>query len=278
MKKPAVHFLIAFTLLLGVSCTPKRETSADRDPLEKSYQLIDKGEIDQAIANLEDLRRTDARPEVTEALASAYAARAGVRLENYWDFFRSFQAPAISMPNIQASALFGRVGGQLNQLQKQSNLEGVQSIAGLARLFAALQLWEDRIETLPVVRGSARADLDHAAELLKPLPKSGSHLYRGLLGLVILKSDVSAGFDGWSKIEEQLKLAAAHAPSDTHFLCQVNFAAFTQWSSKVFQRLGETIEDAATAFPSKRDELGKAFSESRRIELEFAKLGRGVCE
>lgn len=280
MKNQLVFIPLLTALLLG-ACTPKSDQHASKDRLEQAYRIMDKGDYDEAISQLEELSKEDTRPEVREALASAYAARAGIKIENYWGFLAGFQSPKVSNEQVQNTTTVVRIAKVLNSAnssQKKTDSDGQDTITKMAQMFGALQLWQDRLNSLPAVRGGARKDLERAWSVMKDHEKSGGHLYRALLGLVLLKSDLTSGFDGWNKIELKLKDYDPAKGGNLTLQCTADLNAFGDWSLGVLVRLGDTVEDISIAFPSKRPELAGAMKESRRFTREFQRIQKGACE
>ncbi|MBX2988977.1 MAG: hypothetical protein KF802_13900 [Bdellovibrionaceae bacterium] len=276
--KPLI-FLLSLFLVLG-GCSPKPETPVDKDPVENAYRRLDRGDTSGAIAQLETLMREDPRPEVRDALASAYAARAGVFIDSYWGLISSFRAPVISNDQIRGTGVVARLARILTQLESRPELAGSQGLAQLVKVMASLELWQRRIDTLPVVEGPARQDLFRAMQVLEPTRKQGSRLYRALLGLVWFRSELQDGYHGWGRIEATLQKQdwrKTDPAQGRRILCDINFQQFTEWSARLVSVLGATIEDVTVAYPSKRDELRQAVRESERISRQFENAGRTTC-
>ena len=277
----AIRFFLFAVIALGLgACEPKKEKSYDHDPLDSQYRMIDRGDYDGAIRELEAMLQGQNTPRVREALASAYAARAGLFIENYWGFLVGFRAPLLNVDRVNAGPTVTRARKILTQLNGDAEPTNRNAFGQLARFFGTLEIWADRIDKLPVVRGNARADLERALMVLDGTPSPGGRLYRALLGLVAFKSDIANGFEGWSRVEAILKkldLSNPKSPVNAALLCQVDVKSFALWAGGIIARLSSTGSDVAVAFPSKRDEMNNAIVQSAQIARELQKAGQGGC-
>lgn len=267
-----------FLLIAVVACAPKEDSSVQRDPLETGYRLIDKGQYTDAISHLEDLSRQDPRPEVKEALASAYAARAGLQIETYWSFIVGFQAPLLSLDRVNSRLPSLKVNAILGQLDGKVPGSRSSGLAELARVISTLDLWQEKIDRIPSLKGTAREDAERALAVLQDTPRAGGRLYRALLGLVAFKSDLSVGFEAWNKIEAHLQaldLSRPDSPQNRAVLCRIDVRTFTQWATGLIGRLGSTGEDIAVAFPSKRHDVESAVGQSSAVMKTLQGWTRG---
>jgi hypothetical protein len=271
--------LLSFAL---AACSPKKDTALDKDPLETGYRLIDKGETSEAIAHFEELATKDERIQVKEALASAYSARAGIHVDNYWGFLVGFQAPLLQMQSLKTARTVSQARRILTQLEGHRELHGHQGLAELAQVVAAFEMWMNRIESLPVVAGDARRDIDRAMRVLFNDNRGGGRLYRALLGLVTLKSDLTVGFESWSQIDVQLTRVDLKNPGSSknnRLLCAVDVQAFADWTSGVLRRLNRTMEDVTIALPSKEQDLAGAMRDTARLAAELRQAAKeNSCE
>lgn len=275
------RFFLFAVIAWGLSaCEPRRELSYDHDPLDVQYQKIDRGDYDGAIRDLENIVQGTNTPRVREALASAYAARAGLFIQSYWSFMIGFNAPLVSVAVIDAGPTVMNAGRLLAPVNGRAGPLSDSPFGQLARFFGTLALWSERLDRLPAVRDGARADVDRALAVLEGTPSPGGRLYRALLGLVAFKSDIANGFEGWSRVEQILKkidLKNPSSPVNKALLCQVDVKSFALWASGVVARLSSTGDDIAVAFPSKRPEMSGAISQSAQIARDLQRAGQGGC-
>jgi hypothetical protein len=199
------------SLLLLCACQKDRGDGA-KDPLDEGYQLIDRGDYSTAIHKLRTLSLKDSRPAVRVALASAYAARGGIRVGDYWGFVIGFEAPLVP-PGSR---------------------------------------YKDRVDAIPVVRGTALTDLKLGVETLATVQTPGGRLYRGILNLILFKSYITASGNFWvefNKVIEEL------VSGNTTVLCQFDFDELLKWLEPISYHLIEAMNDLVIAFPEDHKEL-----------------------
>lgn len=278
MKKKISFLFLAMALALS-ACQPREQELTGGDPLEESYRLIDKGEYDQAIRSLEELAARDSRPTVIEALASAYAARAGVLVSSYWGAVVGFKAPLIQPRGTRLEGLSGQAVRVLSQVEGQKDLRGADEFSKLARFISVLSEWQERIDRLPTVPEARRDDLREALGVLEHHKSPGGRLYRALLGLILLKSEISDGFTGWERISASLAVGLEASPRRVKgdLLCVVDYDAFSIWVRGLVRILQSTALDVAVAYPSKKAEIGKAVDESEKIASQYLRVGGQAC-
>lgn len=275
-------FLTPLVLALSlVACSPKKDASFEKDPVDGAVRKLDEGDVNGAIADLEDLAGHDARPLVKQTLASAYAARAGLRVENYWGFLVGFRAPLVNLQQVENSGSFSQVRRIIAQLNGQvETKEEAEGLGRLAKVFGTMELWQERINELPTVSGAEREDIQKAIDVLADTPTRGGHLYRALLGLVTFKSDLANGFTGWTGLANHLKqfdLKHPKAAKNSKILCDVDVRSFANWSAAVVARLASTAEDIAGAYPAKESEIQGAVQSSSVIVQSLRDVGGNAC-
>lgn len=242
------------SLLLFSGCQKDR-TEATRDPLDENYKLIDKGDYSQAIQKLQELSVKDLRPQVRVALASAYAARGGVRVEQYWGFVVGFKAPLVSADSLKMTSSVESLQRIAKQAKGDLDPRDMKALGGLVNALAVWDHYKERVDSIPVVQGQALLDLKVAVDTLSTVNTPGGRLYRAILNLILFKSYVTASANFWedfNKIIEQLTEGKLEA------LCQFNFDQLQKWLTPISYHLSETLGDLAIAFPDERQELLEA--------------------
>lgn len=276
MKIIKIFSVLGMAVLLA-ACQPREQDLTGGDPLEKAYQKIDRGQYDQAISDLEALYLKTPKNEIREALASAYAARAGIFVERYWGAVVGFGAPP---GKVRPSKMSEATLQMFRQLEQRPELKGRKELRQLAEVLSSFSVWMDRLELLPTTDSAGQEDLREALFLLQEHDGRGGRLYRAILGLVLLKSQIVDGYEGWEKIEERLlAVFSGNLPGNTKqdVLCVVDFAAFADWSLDVVVRLREAVQDYGAAFPSKKKSLVTAVEQSNQIAAEFHRVGGQAC-
>lgn len=259
--------VFAILVLAVVSCSPRKDSLAERDPLERAYRKLDAGHVDQAVSDLEELRTRDQRPEVLEALASAHALKAGLRVEDYWGFLVGFRAPLLELDKIEASStmtrwrdLNGRVAGQVQWPDSKGLVVWAEMLAGV-------ELWRERIEHLPALTDEGEQHVLKAIAVLENHPKPGARLYRALLALIVVKHRVLLGLDGWSRVEERLRAFAEDPKAEEvpGLMCALNLGSFQTWAQELLAFVQLASSDLMAAFPSQQKDYRGAFEASSQL-------------
>ena len=267
------QLLIAVLLMASLSCQGQK--ASDRDPLADSNQKIDRGDYDGAIAALEELQTKDARPVVKSALASAYAARAGLKVEKLWNFVKTLNSPPITEESVKSSPDFLQSKDLISKNALILGKNSESELDQLAKSMAAFQSYRQKIESLPYIALEKRHDLKRGAAVLKGAETKGAHLYRAILNLVYLRSDLQDGFKYWEDVNTELKkldLVDRKNPKNKLILCSIKISEFQDWLVGQFEQITEISEDIRFAFPSKANEM-IAFDKSvKKYQEEVPRL------
>ncbi|HRO66624.1 MAG TPA: hypothetical protein PL182_03560, partial [Pseudobdellovibrionaceae bacterium] len=156
---------------------------------------------------------------------------------------------------------------------------GADEFSKLARFISVLGEWQERVDRLPTVSEFQRDDLREALRILENHKSPGGRLYRALLGLILLKSEISDGFSGWNRISVSLSASFTKSPESVEktLLCVVDYGAFVSWSRSLVEILQSTALDVAVAYPSKKGEIQKAVDESEKVANQFLRVGGRAC-
>jgi hypothetical protein len=266
MSKVRILASIFMAFALGSSCQGRNPEKNDR--MAQAHQKIDQGDYSAAINILEDLQSSDQRPQVKMSLASAYAARAGVKLESLLKFIDETRIP-VSDEMIYSRPVFLRVQKILVSYNKVLPQDLKNNLRGLGKSLAAFDIYRNKIQTLPYVSEEKRPDLLKAEDILSSVTTKGAKLYRATLSLVILRSDLDDGLEVWSKTENHLEQANTESSNNDlkRLFCSVDLNSFPDWLGGQVERAVSISEDLKIAFPSKRNDF-TAFSEKTRAMHE----------
>ena len=265
MQNSTLFLVFSLLLTLG-ACSPQKDSAAVNDPLESSYRLMDQGKTNEALEKLEDLLKRDSRPEIREALASAYAERAGIRISQFLDVAASFQSGVANsnegpLPQtrdrIYSDSPFGQM---LARLQTSPEFANNSELRKMIMKLLEFDLWMQKLSALPVVQANQITDLNRAIKVLENA-RPGGRLYRALLGLVVYKSDFVLGFSGWPQLEgilKQIDFENLTADSNMNLVCQQEFKVFSTWLGGLVTKLKVVAEDLSKATPSRKTELDEA--------------------
>lgn len=190
--------------------------------MNRGFEYLDQQNYDQAVDYFQKLLKEDAHPQVRMALASAYAARAGVKFDNIYNFVAVKHKPVVRM--------------QLAELNFSEQTNEV-----IHNLEDFLAQWDQ----VPSVTKTGRSDLEKAVGVLSETDNAGARLYSAILRVVVLKANVAEGLLSWE----------LQAQNTGKKLCLKDIRPWWQWCEKVLSSLDHLGGDLQKAFPKKVDEL-----------------------
>lgn len=256
LMKILIIFFFAALSMMG--CDTQKISD---DPLDEGIQKIDSGDYEGAIVYLQDLLNREPNDNVRIALATAYVGRAGVEIADYWDIIRIMQQEPINEETIQQSS------------QYQANLDSIEPLypilpsdteEDLQKLFqsvAAFNLYLDRVDILPYVPEENRGDVQQGMAVLDGIASPGGRLYRAVLGVTLLRSDLTDGFDVWDSIEDRLQSALSNPVEAPFIFCSPITGDFVNWILTRFNHTASAAEDLQVAFPEDASDF-QPFAES----------------
>lgn len=222
-------FVVTLSLL---ACQSKEEPLTRESRLSKGHQLIDQGRWDEAIEYLTKLEQQDPHLHVRLALASAYAGRAGVRIEKIYSFVvvRNLQPTAVSLAAVRVD---------------QKTQELMQSLGRYAAQW----------EKIPEVKASGREDLTQGLQVLADQPEAGARLYAATLRVVLLKSVVNEGLLNWQVVRSQK-------------ICSDIVQPYYEWALQLLEHLIVISQDLTSAFPEKKAEFSRYTEDLQKLKKE----------
>ncbi|NUN05315.1 MAG: hypothetical protein HUU57_06105 [Bdellovibrio sp.] len=235
MKLPSLCLLLAciFTLL---SCQTKEEPVTREALLSRGFALLDKGEYDQAITYFAEMAKTDSHRHVRLAWASAYAARAGVQMEQIYSF--------VVIEEIQKREVF--IKGLPAEVRAQT-----------AELMKSLETYVQHWKQIPDLSSAGVADLVSAVQVLDGVTVPGPSLYRATLRVVILKNHVALGLKNWKILTE----------TSSRRLCTKSLRPFFAWGVRVLDVLAGVSEDLQYAFPKNKQDYEKVSQQLKEVKV-----------
>lgn len=229
-------------ILTLISCQKKRANYSEESKITQATHYIDEQNYNLAIQLLEsELSNKSASDKIYIVLASAYAGRAGLRVENYWDYLIGFKALAKnkseeSAPEIiPATFMTGDLSPQIKKFILNLNIQ-----------YRDLYAFERKVVQIPAILSSGREDLLRARALLAEVRTSSAALYRSMLTAVLIKSDVSEG----------KKLIGLWANSDFD-ICHSVTIQIRDWLLNTMDLLSDGLNDMALAYPDDNEDYLK---------------------
>lgn len=239
MKISNLCLLFACVLTL-LSCQTKEEPVTRESLLSRGFAMMDKGEHDQAIAHFAEMAKTDSHHHVRLAWASAYAARAGIKIEQIYSFvvIEEIQKKEISVTGFSAEAN-----------------------AQTAELMRSLETYAQHWKQIPDLNSAGVADLASAVKVLEGVTVAGPSLYRATLRVVILKTQVNLGVKNWKVM----------AQNQSGKVCTQSARPYLDWGVRVLDILVGVSEDLQHAFPKTKDDYIKVEKHLKEVKALTAK-------
>lgn len=213
-----ITFVYILLLLSLLSCAQKEGPQTREQALSKGYTMLDHHQYDEAIDYFAQLAQKDPHYHVKLAWASAYAARAGVKIETIYAF--------VTAKNTEVAVPLQIQGFSLDQ-QARDLLKGIGSYAAV---------WN----RIPSVNQAARSDLQSAVNILSNDETPGVRLYSAALRAVILKSSVEEGIQNWNLVNRKK-------------ICVRDIKPYWDWALRVLESITQFSVDLEGAFPSKKE-------------------------
>jgi len=220
--------LLALALIAGfvVACDSRPIT---QDDLDEGIQKIDEGRFDKAIEELADLSYRDLRPDVRVALATAYVGRAGLEIADYWELVRLLQTEPVNEETIQADPEYQRNRERLEPVFSIVSSDLDEDIDQALQLFTSLQLYYQRVQTLPYIEKEQRPDVERGIEILDGIETQGGRFYRAILIVTLLRSDIEDGFDIWDSLLEGIQRNLSDPFNSDGLFYEPVTGDFTEW-------------------------------------------------
>ena len=246
-----LRLIFAAGFLFLLTCCQKKDEglSSQETKTQKAIQLTEKGLYSEALEILQEEQSINPSERVQTLIASTYAARAGVKVENYWGFVVGYES------------LFGTKKskpGAFDGLPPEV-LTALKDLKGQLELLQAIQ---GRIELIPYVTEVQRDDVLLAQEALQGTTSAGARLYRAILAIIVLRSTIPEG----AKVFDQLSKDAK--------ICAQNFSLASDWFTFNYEMLEGLLSDLEVAFPSQKTEIIKIKGQIKSNPLTVGQVCR----
>lgn len=231
-----LFFLVFVFILNGCGQGGASKKSAESNALEQGFELLDEGRFDEAIHYFERVYESRPSDDALKAWASAYVARAGVKVSSLYEAFTTFPS------------------------EKKVTKDNI---------LVQIQAYKNSLDSLPYVKGSQRSDLQTATSILQLRNTSSVRLFRAILNLVLLRSTFSDGDKVLLNANFKIDLN-----TDLKAVCKLEWKKLRSWL-QVWPVYGlELKQDLDFAFPAKKKQWSegeKFFKEARSFSTTIAK-------
>lgn len=237
---------VGLIILVSFGCNRTNYGRSTDLQIEWAYQLIDQGSYSEAIDLFSSILQQDDSSTVRIGLASAYAAKAGIKVQNYWELI---------LPSIKASRPssfestkkfkedFNKKLAEIPEIYQKAILEKFEDIIAAQDQVEELK-W--RFSKIPIIEtDDQKQDLISARSIIKDLSEKGSHLYRALLGLIILRFEATKSAHLFSSI----------IATKAGWPCPLVFKKWLQQIPIILDLTSDIFVDIKIAYPSKITEI-----------------------
>lgn len=229
-------FLVFITILSGCGQGKNSHQSRESLTLETGFEMIDQGRYEYAIHYFQRVYQAKPTDDALKAWASAYVARAGLKVSDLYKAFSTFPKE--------------------NKLSQDP-------------LLVQIETYRKSLEQIPYVKGEAREDLQSATAILKARNSSTVRLFRGILNLVLLRSTFSDGDK--LLLDADLKV---DLDKDLKVICKIEWRKLRTWLQAWTLYGIELKQDLDFAFPSKKKDWQdgeKFFLDARKLSTTLVR-------
>lgn len=231
-----LFLLVLVFVLNGCGQGSGSKKSAEANALEQGFEMLDEGRFEDAIQYFERVYQSKPSDDALKAWASAYVARAGLKVSSLYEAFTTFPS------------------------EKKVTQDNI---------LVQIQAYKNSLDNLPYVKGTDRADLQTATSILQMHSTSSVRLFRAILNLVLLRSTFSDGDKVLLNAHTKVDLN-----SDLKLVCKLEWRKLRSWL-QIWPAYGlELKQDLDFAFPAKKKQWSegeKFFKDARNFSTTIAK-------
>ncbi len=224
---------------------------------------MDKGQNDEAIAllKLEFSNRPSERTQIL--LASAYANRAGIKVESYWGFLIGYDSL------LKGSKIFAENNddNDADEIIAQLPSEVRSSMQELNSTLRELLKLRKRLKQIPLISENQKADIQTAINTLADTQSHGARLYRSILELILLRTTIENGYLFLSDFSKKPKIDCTKKMSQA--------LSWIQVSTVLFQNF---LSDFLLAFPTEEAEIKRLQSQSADLLENLSSFSNRIQE
>ncbi len=221
-------------ILLAIGCGSQKSTN--EAPLTRAYRLIDAQRDDEAIEYLDKIIQNEPNPEYQVALASAYAHKAGVRIQK----FASLVGDAKKISELPHELQF------TDNKDKETSFKVDDFAIALSSLLIKFSKVLTVYAAIPSVNAADSMYLEEAIKIMdsieKPRPSDG--IYRAILRVVQFKHFVAQEMVG--------PIGNGHQTANG---CVLDLKSINYSVVKLGRILVNILDDLTLATPSKAKDL-----------------------
>ncbi len=237
---------LGLIILVSFGCNRSHYSQGTEKKIEWAYQLIDQGYYTESIDLFLNILQEEDTPTVRLGLASAYAARAGIHVHTYWDLVLP-SVKAKPPATFESTTQFKKIWNEkIDQLPADLKKDLGPKSEEILRAHHQMETLKWRFQKIPVISTEEQnTDLVMARSYIKGLRSKGARLYRALLGLILIRHEVT-------KSSDLLKLSLE---ANQEWPCTPALKAWFRHLSIPLNLVSDLLVDIKVAYPNKMQEI-----------------------
>lgn len=268
-----------FSSVALLSCQ-SREDKEEPSIEQEALNLIKNHQYDEALEKLNLALANNPSDHISQLIASTYAAKAGIFVEDYWDFISAYNTPDLKEQDqdLSQSADYQNLKDILKKLDSSELSKNSQALDELLKNMTTVKIYAQKIEVIPIVSESQEQDIQNGLNVLESTKSPGAKLYGSLLWLILIRKSLSQGIGVWENSVEHLrKIDLLHLNSDANrkIICDIDQNGFVAWIRNLALAISRVADNLLIAYPSKTDDFARA--EAWLQPLRKLTLPSGVC-
>lgn len=279
-RNPILSILLVGFITLAFSCNRQssQQSSSSSDQsieLQQAITEIENKNYDLAIHKLKLLYSRYPTEEISLHLASAYAAKSGIRAAEIWGLSVGYKNPSEikdSSSLQQLKNVFDLIQNNIEQFESPKSLSAKDKNEIMTRknelLIKTKKLIKDgllelrkvdvQFQKTPDIKGAQRKNLEIAISILRKHPSKRTMIYSAALFSIILKNalvETGRTFNFWRE--------------DSFQICDPNAKLFVQWVRYSLLIAVEFAQDFKVAYPKYQKALGDFQANTSSLIQQF---------
>lgn len=273
MGTKLLYLSIVFIDLLFVgACQRASEQKSFAKDVEWGYQLIDDHHYSEAIDLFWRIIHQEDSDTARLGLASAYAARAGIRIEQYWSLLKpNLQSTSPHQTVLSAEGVDEKYQKVLNTLPPAIQLAIQSKGPELQKSYETFLSLQRRFLQIPLLKSpEAAQDIYIAKKLLNPKASRGAALYRSLFSLVLFRYESESLFVSFKDLSEKNDSKKEKA------LCKGGLSQWVGRWEKPIRLMDDFIADLKAASSTNVKDIESFESEFNNAKAQILTSGQSV--
>lgn len=245
MKMLAVA--LGLIILVSFGCNRSHPIDPSEPHVEEAYQMIDDGQYTEAIDLFWSLLQNEDTPTIRIGLTSAYAARAGILVQSYWDLVLPLIKTQPENHKDRVEKFKKEWKLLILKLPSETQVTLAANEAQILKAYENLENFKTRFEKIPLLtRLDQVGDINMARSIIKDEASRGAHLYRSLLSLVLFRYEANESLNQFNQV-----IAAVQQTKS----CSPQLKLWVMHLDSIATLISDLILDLKISYPNKVNEI-----------------------